>query len=89
MAIGEKVTLEELGGARMHCAVSGCGDVLVDVRRGGHRALQALPLVHAGLVRRASRRRGAAVPPEPGRAIEEIVPYDQRKWFDMHEVIDA
>jgi len=24
----------------------------------------------------------------PGRAIEEIVPYDQRKWFDMYEVID-
>src|SRR5438128_8837099 len=28
MVIGEKVTLEELGGARMHCSVSGCGDVL-------------------------------------------------------------
>src|SRR5205807_8670240 len=29
MVIGEKTTLEELGGARMHCSVSGCGDVLV------------------------------------------------------------
>src|SRR5580700_11939359 len=29
MVIGEKVTLEELGGARMHCSVSGCGDFLV------------------------------------------------------------
>src|SRR5215813_2148030 len=28
MAVGEKVSLEELGGARMHCEVSGCGDVL-------------------------------------------------------------
>ncbi len=27
--IGEKVTLEEMGGAKMHCSVSGCGDVLV------------------------------------------------------------
>jgi acetyl-CoA carboxylase carboxyltransferase component len=27
-AIGEKVTLEEMGGARMHCTVSGCGDEL-------------------------------------------------------------
>src|SRR5699024_12351531 len=26
--IGEKVTLEEMGGANMHCSVSGCGDVL-------------------------------------------------------------
>src|SRR5918996_3338 len=30
MAIGEKTTLEELGGARMHCTVSGCGDVLAE-----------------------------------------------------------
>src|SRR5438477_10121366 len=28
MVIGEKVTLEEMGGARMHCEVSGCGDLL-------------------------------------------------------------
>lgn len=27
--IGEKVSLEEMGGAAMHCSVSGCGDVLV------------------------------------------------------------
>jgi len=29
MVIGEKVSLEEMGGARMHCEQSGCGDVLV------------------------------------------------------------
>jgi acetyl-CoA carboxylase carboxyltransferase component len=29
MVIGEKTTLENMGGARMHCEVSGCGDVLV------------------------------------------------------------
>src|SRR5262245_31916861 len=29
MVIGEKVTLEEMGGAKMHTQVSGCGDVLV------------------------------------------------------------
>src|SRR6187402_1976956 len=29
MVIGEKVTLEEMGGAKMHTAVSGCGDLLV------------------------------------------------------------
>ena len=25
---GERVSLEEMGGARMHCTVSGCGDLL-------------------------------------------------------------
>ena len=29
MVIGEKVTLEEMGGARMHTGVSGCGHMLV------------------------------------------------------------
>lgn len=29
MVVGEKVSLEEMGGARMHCTVSGVGDVLV------------------------------------------------------------
>ncbi len=28
MVIGEKVDLETMGGAKMHCSVSGCGDVL-------------------------------------------------------------
>lgn len=28
MVIGEKVTLEEMGGANMHCSISGCGDIL-------------------------------------------------------------
>src|SRR5579872_2647103 len=29
VVVGEKVSLEELGGARMHCTESGCGDFLV------------------------------------------------------------
>src|SRR6202043_2686529 len=29
VVVGEKVSLEEMGGARMHCSVSGCGDILV------------------------------------------------------------
>jgi acetyl-CoA carboxylase carboxyltransferase component len=87
MAIGEKTTLEELGGARMHCTVSGCGDVLaasdeeaIDLCR---RYLSYLP--------GSFRERPTAAEPigaAPGRSIEEIVPYDQRKWFDMYEVID-
>jgi acetyl-CoA carboxylase carboxyltransferase component len=87
MAIGEKTTLEDLGGARMHCTVSGCGDVLaasdeeaIELCR---RYLSYLP--------GSFRERPApaeAIGPKPGRSIEEIVPYDQRKWFDVYEVID-
>ena len=40
MVIGEKVSLEEMGGARMHTGVSGCGHPR-EVRRRGHRRGQA------------------------------------------------
>src|SRR5437868_1976065 len=87
MAIGEKTTLEALGGARMHCEVSGCGDVLAasdeDAIELAKKYLAYMPGSYAELPSRA-----AAAEPKPGRAIDEIVPYDQRKWFDMYEVID-
>ena len=37
MVVGETATLEEMGGARMHATVSGCGDNLVVRRRERHR----------------------------------------------------
>jgi acetyl-CoA carboxylase carboxyltransferase component len=87
MAIGEKVTLEELGGARMHCEVSGCGDVLVgseeEAIETAKRFLTYLPQNY-----REKPAMAETVAPKSGRSIEEIVPYDQRKYFDMYEVID-
>ncbi len=87
MAIGEKTTLEELGGARMHCSVSGCGDVLA---ASDEEAIE-LAKRYLSFMPGSYRERPSAtetVPPKTGRPIEEIVPYDQRKWFDMYEVID-
>ena len=87
MAIGEKTTLEELGGALMHCKVSGCGDVLAssdeDAIALARRYLTYMPQSFGELPT-------AAAPAEakPGRSIDEIVPYDQRKYFDMYEVIN-
>ena len=45
MVIGEKVTLEEMGGARMHTAVSGCGHFLVESDEEGDRPRKALPVL--------------------------------------------
>jgi acetyl-CoA carboxylase carboxyltransferase component len=87
MAVGEKTTLEELGGAKMHCSVSGVGDVLAasdeDAIELAKRYLAYMP--------QSFRERPAAtgaVEAKAGRSIEDIVPYDQRKWFDMYEVIN-
>jgi acetyl-CoA carboxylase carboxyltransferase component len=87
MAIGEKVDQEALGGARMHCEQSGCGDILVasdeEAIAVARRYLGYMPQNH-----RETAARAEAAAPRPGRPIDELVPYDQRKWFDMHELVE-
>ena len=87
--IGEKTTLEEMGGARMHCEVSGCGDVLVASEEDGlefvRQYLSFMPQ-HAGELPPAQPAR----PTRPGaRTIDEIIPTEQSKPFDMGEMLDA
>jgi acetyl-CoA carboxylase carboxyltransferase component len=89
MVIGEKVTLEELGGARMHCSVSGCGDFLVKTEQEAlalaRRWFAYFPRSHRELPPAAPSR-----PPRPGaRTLEEIIPGDQNRPFDMAELIEA
>lgn len=88
MVIGEKVTLEEMGGAKMHCSVSGCGDVLCkteeDAIAWARRYLGYLP-ARTG----ENPPHAAARPPKSsGKRIEEIVPVDENKSFDMMAVIN-
>jgi acetyl-CoA carboxylase carboxyltransferase component len=87
MVIGEKVTLEEMGGARMHCAVSGCGDVLVKTEA------EAIDVARAYLgffPSRCSQLPPLASPRPPrasGKKVADIIPQDQNKPFDMHALI--
>src|SRR5947209_16778407 len=92
MVIGEKVTLEELGGARMHCSVSGCGDVLVKTEQ---EAIEAARRYLAYFPENFSLPPPEAEPRPPatsGKRIEEIIPPDQNQFFDMfallREIVD-
>jgi acetyl-CoA carboxylase carboxyltransferase component len=82
MVIGEKVTLEEMGGAKMHTAVSGCGDVLVKDEP------EALALARRYLSFMPGAPSAPARPPAPlSKTLEQIVVADENKPFDMREVI--
>src|SRR5215210_3549157 len=89
MVIGEKVTLEEMGGARMHCSVSGCGHFLVASDEDGidlaKRYLSYMPQSFKELPPPAP----PAKPAEGARSIADIVPADQNKPFDMRELLTA
>jgi methylmalonyl-CoA decarboxylase subunit alpha len=85
MVIGEKVTLEEMGGARMHTGVSGCGHFLVKSDEEGidvaKRYLSFFP--------RSWREEPPTAPPaEPSGELPEI-PADENKPFDMVQLLDA
>jgi methylmalonyl-CoA decarboxylase subunit alpha len=91
MVIGEKVTLEEMGGARMHTGVSGCGHQLVGSDQEGietaRRYLSYLPS--------SWEQDPPPAPPAPARpladgaAMQSLIPEDENKPFDMKLLIDA
>ena len=66
--IGEHATLEEMGGARMHATVSGCGDNLVESDDDADRRGPALPLVPADERDARSRRRSRRGSPTRARS---------------------
>jgi acetyl-CoA carboxylase carboxyltransferase component len=88
MVIGEKVTLEEMGGARMHCEVSGCGDLLA---KDEDICLKAARDYFAYMPQNG----GEAVPSIAGRPaggkkrIDDVLPEKENQAFDMFDVIQA
>jgi acetyl-CoA carboxylase carboxyltransferase component len=88
MVIGEKVGLEEMGGARMHTGVSGCGHFLVKSDEEGIETAQR----YLSYFPTNWREDPPAAPPaEPAseRPIREIVPADENKSFDIMELLDS
>jgi acetyl-CoA carboxylase carboxyltransferase component len=87
MVVGEKVSLEEMGGARMHCTVSGVGDLLA------HDDAEAIELARLYFSYLPGNWRG----PLPTYHAEEpsapltraSVPERESQPFDIHEVIDG
>ena len=86
--IGEKVTLEEMGGARMHCTISGCGDILAfseeEAIESAKQYLTYFPQSFKELPKKYEQ-----IAPKAGRALEEIIPKNQNAPFDMYECIDS
>jgi methylmalonyl-CoA decarboxylase subunit alpha len=91
MVIGEKVSLEEMGGARMHTGVSGCGHQLVKSDEEGiataRRYLSYLP----GNWEQTAPAVASVAPAAPadGQSIAELIPDDENKPFDIKALIAA
>jgi acetyl-CoA carboxylase carboxyltransferase component len=86
MVVGETTTLEELGGARMHCTTSGCGDVLT------HSDAEAIDWARFYFSYmpdsfRSLPLRYDSLPPDPGFLPGEILPEEPNAVYDMVELL--
>ncbi len=87
MVIGEVTSLEEMGGARMHATVSGCGDNLaVDDEDAIHQARAYLTYLPTRWTENPPRYE----PVPPARpVIRGIVPDEEAQGYDMHDLLDG
>src|SRR5215510_8052247 len=89
VVVGEKVTLEELGGARMHATESGLGDALVaDDREAIEFALAYFRYMpqHAGEKPPRCEPRSAKTGSKP---LGQLIPEEPNRGYDMRKVLDA
>jgi acetyl-CoA carboxylase carboxyltransferase component len=89
VVVGEKVTLEELGGARMHCTESGCGDALVANEQ---EAIEYARTYFRYMPQRSGEK-PAVVEAKPPRATSkpmgELIPAEANRGYDMRKVVEA
>lgn len=87
MVVGEKVTLEEMGGARMHTSVSGCGDLLAsDDAEAIDLAKQYFSYLPGSW---QSQPPSYDASPAGRDFTRDLVPIEESVGFDIHDVIDA
>ncbi|MCL4287249.1 MAG: acyl-CoA carboxylase subunit beta [Thermoleophilia bacterium] len=88
MVIGEEVTLEEMGGARMHTGVSGCGHFLA----AGDEEAIAIAKDYLAVMPTSFREDPPTVPPgqpDPGARPSTVVPGDEKTPFDVRDLIEG
>lgn len=86
-ATGEEVSAEELGGADVHCRISGVADHLA---QDDEEALEMARNIVANLNRKKRLSLDIQAPREPLYAAEElysVIPADERYTYDVHEVL--
>jgi len=89
VVVGEKVSLEELGGARMHATESGLGDALVADDK---EAIEFAKAYFRYMPQRAGEKpRSCDAKPAraPSKPIAELIPDEPNRGYDMRKLIDA
>ena len=87
VVVREKVTLEEMGGARMHCTVSGCGDALVDNDEKAIEAARAYMSYMPQSWTEAPARVASREPADEAREIDQVIPDEAQRGYDVMAIV--
>lgn len=88
MVIGEKVSLEEMGGARMHCSISGCGDILAESEAEAITIARQYLSYFPVSFKEKPPLAVAKSPKSFDQSIEDIIPTNQNAPFNMYDLIE-
>ena len=88
MVIGQSVSLEEMGGAKMHCTVSGCGDLLAKTEEEAIAAARTYLGYMPSHCEDAIPPREAVAPAEDPSTLGELIPAEENRFFDVRKVIE-
>ena len=87
MVVGEKVTLEEMGGARMHATISGCGDQLA---ADDTEAIEQAKHYFSYLPLNWRSPLPAYDPLDPARDFaDDLVPSQESAGYDIRRIVEA
>jgi acetyl-CoA carboxylase carboxyltransferase component len=87
MVVGEKVTLEEMGGARMHATISGCGDQLA---ADDTEAIEQAKHYFSYLPLNWRSPLPAYDPLDPARDFaDDLVPSQESAGYDIRKIVEA
>ncbi len=88
MVVGEHTTLEAMGGARVHCETSGCGDALVS---NDEEAIEWAKEYFSYVADNYRVHPHEYEPELPSDAIDisQVLPEDAKGGYDMHDFIDG
>src|SRR5437879_1012742 len=87
VVVGEKVTLEEMGGARMHCSVSGCGDILVKDEEAALISAREYMSFMPENWRTAPTPVDARPIAPGGGSIESVIPLEPSRGYDAMDLV--
>lgn len=87
--IGEKVSLEEMGGARMHCTQSGCGDFLVKTEEEAIELAKKYLSFFPQNYKSTPPSQNPQKSKRPAEDLKGLIPDSGSRAYDMKEVLQV